>query len=231
MRQQTWPLALACALAWLPIAQASVAPQPGATDPHIQSIAYEPGQVVALRVALGYATSIQFGADERIENVVVGNSSAWQVTPNRRGDHLFIKPTQAATTTNLEVITDSREYSFELQPAFAMAPELPFSLHFLYPQATVAIDPAAPAASYRFSGDRALWPSRISEEGQTTMMSWPEGHPIPAILALDDQGQESLVNGQAEEGGYRLAGIAPRYRFRLGKKDAEARRQPTGGER
>ena len=79
-------------------------PQPGSNDPHVQSIAYEPEQVVSLRVALGYATSIQFGADERIENVVVGNSSAWQVTPNRRGDHLFVKPTQGATDTNLEVI-------------------------------------------------------------------------------------------------------------------------------
>ncbi len=35
---------------------------------------------------------IEFGHGERIENVAVGDSSAWQVTPNKRANLLFLKP-------------------------------------------------------------------------------------------------------------------------------------------
>ncbi len=227
MRRLTPIIALCVPVA----AWGAVVPPPGSTDPHIQSIAYEPDQVVALRVALGYATSIQFGADERIENVVVGNSSAWQVTPNRRGDHLFIKPMQHAAETNLEVITDSRQYSFVLQPAFDLAPDLPFVLRFAYPQAMVSVEqPAAPVA-YRFDGDRALRPSRMTDDGNATTVSWPADRPMPAIFSVDESGHEALVNGRAVEGGYRIAGIATRYVFRIAGHEAGARRVPVGARR
>ena len=55
---------------------------------------YDADQVVPLQAAPGYQVMLEFGADERIENVAVGDSAAWQVTPNRSGDHVFVKPLQ-----------------------------------------------------------------------------------------------------------------------------------------
>ena len=61
---------------------AQVRPAPGPGDPRIQTIVYDANQVVQLQVASGYQLAIEFAPDERIENVAVGVSSAWQVTPN-----------------------------------------------------------------------------------------------------------------------------------------------------
>ncbi len=36
--------------------------------------------------------TIRFGEDELIENVAIGDSQAWQVTPNKRANLLFVKP-------------------------------------------------------------------------------------------------------------------------------------------
>lgn len=47
-------------------------PEPGITDPHIQSIAYVPDEVVLLRGAVGWQIMLEFGPDERIENVSIG---------------------------------------------------------------------------------------------------------------------------------------------------------------
>ena len=40
--------------------------------------------------------TIDFGEDEHIENVAIGDSSAWQVTPNKRANLLFVKPLRQA---------------------------------------------------------------------------------------------------------------------------------------
>ena len=53
-------------------------------------------QVVPLEVAPGYQLMLEFAPDERIESVAVGDSGAWQVTPNRSGDRVFVKPLQGA---------------------------------------------------------------------------------------------------------------------------------------
>ena len=63
-----------------------------ATDNRIRSVAYDPEQIVRILGKTGIQSTIEFGAGERIENVAVGDSSAWQITPNRRASLLFVKP-------------------------------------------------------------------------------------------------------------------------------------------
>ena len=53
-------------------------------------------QIVQILGKAGIQSTIEFAADERIENVAVGDSSAWQITPNRRASLLFVKPLSAA---------------------------------------------------------------------------------------------------------------------------------------
>ena len=55
---------------------------------------YDPQQVVLLQVAAGYQLTLAFAPDERIESVAVGDSGAWQVTPNRLME-LISSPDQA----------------------------------------------------------------------------------------------------------------------------------------
>ena len=208
-------------------ARADVLPHAGPGDPHIQSVDYDPEQVVNLRVATGYAVTVEFSPDERIENVVVGNSAAWQAAPNRRADHLFVKPVQSGTPTNMTVVTDSRRYNFRLTPAYGIEADLPFLVRFTYPgidrAPDVAVDPKL--TLYTLTGAKSLWPQAMSDDGAFTSIVWAPGVTMPAIYKINERGKEEIVNGAVRDGVYMVEGIAARFVFRLGKALATARRQ------
>jgi type IV secretion system protein VirB9 len=207
-------------------AHADVTPRPGPGDPHVQSVEYDPEQVVSLRVASGFAVTIEFSPDERIENVAVGNSAEWQATPNRRADHLFIKPVAGAAATNMTVITDVRRYNFNLIPAYGPEADLPFSVRFTYPgidrAPDIAVEPVT--TRYKLSGNKALWPTAMSDDGQFTAIVWAPGTTMPAVYLINERGKEAIVNGTVRDGAYMIEGVASRYVFRLGKDSASARR-------
>jgi len=217
-------LALLLALAPAGLA-AQVHPAPGSGDPRIQTVLYDSEQVVQLQGTPGFQTDVEFASDEAIENVAVGDSAAWQVTPNRRGDHLFVKNLIAGVTTNMTVVTSARTYFFELAPL--SGGELAYTVRFRYPTAQAAADetPASRVEGrYRLSGAQALRPSRIADDGVHTYIEWPHDASLPAVYALNGQGQETLVNGGMRDGLFVIDGISPRLVFRIDQNVAHADR-------
>lgn len=182
-----------------------------------------------LSLATGYALTLEFAADERIENVAIGESGGWQVTPNKRADHLFIKPTEGAAETNLLVLTDARRYSFTLAPSGQAMSISPYVVRFRY----AGIDMAPPTivndqqTSYRVRGAKELIPRGMSDDGLATTINWPPAISIPAVYAVDSHGNEAIVNGAVREGAFVVDGIAPRFIFRSGKLKATAIRQTS----
>jgi len=219
-------LALALLLALAPAGLAAqVHPAPGSGDPRIQTVLYDSEQVVQLQGTPGFQTDVEFASDEAIENVAVGDSAAWQVTPNRRGDHLFVKNLIAGVTTNMTVVTSARTYFFELAPL--SGGELAYTVRFRYPTAQAAADetPATRVEGrYRLSGAQALRPSRIADDGVHTYIEWPHDASLPAVYALNGQGQETLVNGGMRDGLFVIDGISPRLVFRIDQNVAHADR-------
>lgn len=209
---------------------AQIRPTPGPGDPRLQTVAYDASQVVQIQVASGYQVEIDFAQDERIENVAVGDSLAWQATPNKRGDRLFVKAVQPGVTTNMTVVTDARGYAFELVPAYGAGPDMPFVVRFVYPApaaAAAAIEvPASGPGRYAISGARMLRPASIDDDGVHTFIVWPEKRPLPAIFAIDAGNRETLVNGAMRDGRYVIDGVADRLRFRIDRKAATATRTP-----
>lgn len=145
----TWRLSLALAAsAALVLASPALAvetPRPGSADPRIKTIAYDPQQVVRIVGAFRTATQIRFGADETIQHVALGDSSAWEVAPET--NVLFIKPTTARAPTNLIVTTrtgagEERHYTFELTARAGAvrtrSPDTFFVVQFRYPAAESA---------------------------------------------------------------------------------------------
>jgi type IV secretion system protein VirB9 len=220
------PLLLAALVAVPGLALAAVDPRPGPKDARIQAVDYDPQQVVSLKVAFGYALTLEFAPDERIENVVVGNSGVWQITPNKSADHLFIKALQGAAPTNLTVITGERTYNFELMPLGAAYPSMAFVVRFSYPAGPGSLEhvPPAPPATYRLSGAKALRPTDISDDGRFTTLTWAPGAAIPAVYARGN-GQEMLVNGGFRDGRYVIDQVADTLIFRLGNQEARASRR------
>ncbi len=208
----------------------AVAQLPQATegaDPRLRTIEYDAGQVFRLRVATGYQSTIIFSPEERVENVGIGDSDGWQVTLNSRGDALFLKPVRPNGATNMTVITDARVYSFELSSAHGPGADTPFTVRFLYSRAAVDTSPPSPPLQrglYRLSGARALRPAAISDDGVRTYIEWGDRQAIPAIFAIDGQGDELLVDGHVRDGLLVIDAVHRTLLFRLDRQTARASR-------
>lgn len=210
-------------------AQAGALPRPGTLDPRIQTIPYDPDQVVLLSGTMGYQFMLEFDPGEKIETVSIGDALAWQVTPNRKADVLFVKPV-LRSTTNLTVLTDMRRYAFELKvaPSHASTPVL-YIARILYPQPAKAMvvppsppppDPAPVIANYYYTmtGSTAERPAHIFDDGHKTYFQWAAGGALPAIFAVSDDGAESLVN-YVLRGPYVVVDqVAPGFVLRDGKE-------------
>jgi type IV secretion system protein VirB9 len=206
-------------------AAAQIRPQAGTGDPHLQTVRYAEGQVVLLELAPGYQMTLELSPDEQVENVAVGDSGAWQVTANRRGDRLFIKSVQSGVSTNMTVITNARLYAMELSPLSGPAQAMAYVVRFTYPEPEKPAEEIGVTGNYRLTGDKALRPSRISDDGEHTYIEWPKERPLPAVYAADEKGEERLVNGMMREDGlFVIDSIAPRLVFRIDKQVAGAKR-------
>ena len=205
---------------------AQVKPKAGTGDPRIQTIDYVPDQVFQLSATPGYALTVELSADEQVENVAVGDSGAWQVTANHRGDHLFVKAIQGGVSTNMTVVTNVRLYNFELVPSSGADA---YTVRFRYPNSgnDGFADDAASAAGqgrYRLGGDKALRPSEISDDGKHTYIRWPREQALPAVYAVGATGQEMLVNGMMRDDVFVVDNVAEKLVFRIDKAVATATR-------
>ena len=228
-------LTLLISLALASPAPGQVRPQPGPGDPRLQTVDYDPGQIVQLEGAPGYQLMVELSPDEQVLNVALGDAAAWQVNVNHRGDHLFIKPTQAGVPTNMTVLTTVRVYNFELYPLPGPSPEMAYNVRFRYPvreaenplSEYVDVSPLRRALSrYRISGDRTIRPDSISDDGRHTYISWSRDKPIPAVYAIARGGEETLVSGWMRDDVYVIDAITDRLSFRIDNRAARAVRLP-----
>lgn len=214
---------------------AQTRPVPGAGDPRLRTVEYQADQIVQLEVAAGYQLSVEFAPDEQIESVAVGDSTAWLVTTNQRGSHLFVKPARADANTNMTVITDTRIYMFDLQALATPSYDMAYNVRFTFAaQGPPLVSDAADKVlegTYRMSGDRRLRPAAIGDDGRQTFIEFPENAALPAIYAVDERGEERLVNGAMREGIFVIDAVSPRLVFRIDNRAARARRLPPEASR
>ena len=199
-------------------------PALSAPDPRLRSVHYQANQVVSVQGRLGFQSMIEFAPGEEIENVAVGNSEAWQVTPNKRANLLFLKPLVIKARTNMTVVTDQRVYLFDLSVAGTKG-EPVYNLSFTYDaprpspvpaQTRIAAGatPSAPAMTPGFAallasapqpkpklnfawkakGDKDLVPRRTYDDGRSLFLQWPAGTPLPALLSPGPDGMEGPLS-------------------------------------
>ena len=231
---------LILAAAWAtanPLAGAQV-PHGIAGDPHIQVARYDPAGVVGLTGFLGFQTTIQFERDERIENVAIGDATAWQITPSKRADALFVKPLARARVTNMTVITSRRTYNFALAVAGATASSVraPWLLRFAMPApkldspalplTPMPIGPDGKNVYYTAVGDDAILPARVFDDGAKTYFAWGPQAAVPAIFAVNPDGSESVVNASMREGYSVVEQTAGRFVLRLGESKVTVESTP-----
>ena len=215
------------------LACAGLAASPAmASDAHIQTVYYQPDTVIELKGAVGWQIMIEFGPDERIENVSIGDSTAWQVAPNKRARMLFLKPLSAKASTNMAVITSARHYAFNLSVAPRRA-TTPWILRFDYPPVPVVVVPEAPPPppvnldfGYALAGDPGLMPTRVWDDGRQTYFEFAEEVAMPAIFSGGPKSDESLVNVTVRGRVAVVQQRAQRFTLRAGKRFATVTKQP-----
>lgn len=214
------------------LAAPAMAQTPSApADARLRTIAYDAGQVFRLRIATGYQSTVILSPQERVENVGIGDSDGWQVTLNGRGDALFIKPLRQNSATNMTVITDVRVYNFELSSAYAPGADTPFTVRFAYPEAstlpTADSDAQLSVGRYRLSGARSVRPVAVSDDGVRTSIEWRDQQALPAVFAIDDGGDELLVEGHMRNGLYVIDAVHRTLLFKVDGQTARASRTST----
>ena len=211
-----------------------------AQDARVREVAYEAARVVRIEGKVTVQASIVFAEDELIENVAIGDAQAWQVTPNKRANILFVKPLATRASTNMTVVTSKRTYLFDL--VASPGARALYVLRFRYPdepkpgtgialagpdgieqQATepgAVVDPAELNFAWKASGDRALLPARTFDDGVLTYLSWPQGRAVPAILITDSKGTEGPVNYTVRGDTIVVEGVPQLIVLRSGKDSA-----------
>ena len=224
-------LGLAFALTLGAAAQAAERPMPGPNDPRIRIVRYDPNEVIELQGTLGYAMSVEFSENEKIENVAIGDSQGWQVTPNRRANLLFVKPMRHDAVTNMAVYTNLRRYMFDL----SVGPEqstrdrnIIFGVRFDYPEPARAIvaaegppKPQMPSDvnhAYSYEGSSKNLPTRVFDDGHSTYFAFSAASDYPAIFAVDSDNQESVVNVASRDGYLVVDRVAPIFVLRRGQE-------------
>jgi type IV secretion system protein VirB9 len=227
MKQMIFPVLTILALGATPVfsqsasLQRPVFPQPGSSI----------NTLLPITVAVGRQITLKFEAGETIENVAVGDSSNWEIATSDMRQHLFIKPLKQKLSTNMTVVTNNNTYSFLLH---SESPKYQSSTYVIElgslspePKATEESD-TLPAASsnYNLKGTKQLFPSELRDDGEHTYLDWPSDYSMPAVYAIDETGEEVLVDGYMRGRYYTIDRVYNLLVFRIDKLKAEAQRIP-----
>ncbi len=197
-------------------ASAEIAPRPGKADSRIREVAYNPDQVVAINASYGASTMIVLSDDEKVETLALGDSVAWKVEPNHKGNIVFIKPVEKDAVSNLNIVTTKRIYSFLLRSNFEPIAKQIFKVRFRYPEdetdsslLTAAkerakfpnqgqFNVANANSDYAYKGSSVNRPAVVFDDGTKTFFRFADDAEIPAIFAVDAERNESLANFRRE---------------------------------
>lgn len=198
-------------------AHAAKTPIKGKVDPRIKTVIYSDKDVYVVHSHYGYGTHIRFSPDEHIVHITIGDSIAWQVTPE--ANNLFLKPMEDNADTNLIVLTNKRVYNFELhaqEAENASDPTLTFQVSFVYPEEALAErlaklkkmqrhkqqevipDNNNSAMNWNFDyvkkGSEDIAPIRVFNDEKFTYFQFAENIETPAIFQVAKDKSESLIN-------------------------------------
>jgi type IV secretion system protein VirB9 len=224
--------AVAVALIWAPWTCSAQS-----HDSRMRSIGYEADRVYRLRGYVGYQIDLEFEPGEAFIGVGAGDLEG--IGFAAQDNHLFIKPKAARVRTNLTVLTSRRSYHFRYEVLSAAEPaeqasELIFTLRFNYPVAptsantTLGVDNAerefqrvaaaqAVNRDYWYCGSTALQPLAAFDDGVRTHLRFSPRRELPAVFVRNDDGSESLLNFNMQQGEMIIHRVAERLVIRRGK--------------
>lgn len=213
-------------------AYAEIAPKRGTADARVRTVIYNPNNVVAVDATYGVSTMVVLGDSEKIETIAVGDSISWKIEPNKKGNIIFLKPVEPKTSTNMNIVSDKRVYTFVLRAHPEAAGDQTYMVKFRYPDEDADARLLAEAqrlvskpnraafkyentnSDYHFRGDGELKPLNAFDDGVKTWFRF-QGD-LPAIFIVEDGTREILANYRREGDYIVVDKIAKQWMLRRG---------------
>src|SRR6185312_6819549 len=219
-RKWTCAVALFAAATQASALWADAVPTAGSADSRIRTATYDPAQVYRIEGRVGYQIDIQFEDEETFVGLGAGDLQALSFVA--QGSHLFIKPRAAHVSTNLTVLTTRRAYHFDYTAADGMSSQNElYALRFVYP--STAVDQLLKSAAgaprnldYWYCGHPDLKPIYAADDGVRTWLRFAARAELPAVFVRNDDGTESLLNFNIENGDVVVHRVARRFIVRRG---------------
>ena len=209
-------LALSTAALSTPVLSESI-PNAGKRDARVRFVTYIENDVVKVDASYGASTMIVFQDDEKVETLAAGDALAWKIEPNKKGNILFIKPVDKKASANLNVVTNKRQYIFQLSAAFRPTSQQVYKVVFKYAEDDVknpdaamlaearvrvstpnldGLDVANTNSDYQYRGSSLNKPLVVFDDGTKTFFKFAGD--VPGIFLVDRTRHEIMINWRRE---------------------------------
>ncbi|WP_019939692.1 TrbG/VirB9 family P-type conjugative transfer protein [Bordetella sp. FB-8] len=213
-------------------------PKPSPRDSRIRSTEYDPSNVIQVNTTMGYTTLIDLAPDEKYVTHAFGDAKAYDF--QTVGQHILIKPIADQADTNLIVITDKRTYDFRLKYSkdgkqdgknsemdivrlkfpdidIKRAKDIEEKSRMREDFSTTGL--AINWKSYTMSGDMAIAPASVWDDGAQTFFRFAPGQDLPVIYFVDPDGSEVVTNRHMmDPQTIVMERVAATWHLRLGNK-------------
>lgn len=231
-------ISLASAVAPMSVAGS---PLPRVADARIQTVDYVADQVITVPVSKGVVTRITLERGEKIIAAATGipskcdsDQNVWCVVADADANELWVKPKPGASHNNLELKTDRRDYSFDLEvgasttyrvvlryqtSAVAGQPHMPTDQDVVAARLAQA-QPTPKNLNYSLESNQKgadITPKAVFDDGVFTYFKFPGNSELPTIFVIGSDGQEARTN-YSMTGDYMVVQrLGRKFILRLGK--------------
>jgi type IV secretion system protein VirB9 len=211
------------ALAW-----AELTPPKGKLDSRVRVADYSAAEVYKIRTFYGVSTHVQFAESETMTDVALGDKDAWEVEPRKSHLFIKPKAQKADTNLTVVTNRRVYQFALVVEPRGTRDdkawkdPDLVYSLSFRYPEEDAArLTAQATAAEvktvrnevktklaeakkrdenrdYWVAGSDEISPTAARDDGRFIYLTFSLNRDMPAVYAVDDEGNESLINTNVE---------------------------------
>ena len=235
---KTANLLLLVLLALPAVASAEVGARSSRLDSRVQSVLYQPDNVIRVSVAEGVVTTIELPARDTIKTFAMGDRQAWHAKHD--GNLIVLKPAGIKPDTNLTVYTARRHYLFTLQSTTRKSRSVAYWLRVKDPEDDALTPEGQRAAQaradqkritdnlrnaryegrlnsdYWIVGPEELQPKSMHDNGRQTYMTFTAANAVPAPFVIESDGTESLADFHMEGDTMVLHQVAHRILLRRG---------------
>jgi type IV secretion system protein VirB9 len=208
-------------------------------DPRIRTVDYVADAVITVPVSMGVVTRIVLQPGEKVVSAATGiaakcdgDQNTWCVTADVGSDQIWIKPKTGARHNNLELQTDRRNYSFDLE----VGPSTTYRVELRYPEAASTgqgpseqsvvdkrladAQPMARNLNYTLEGNGKgadITPTAVFDDGRFTYFRFPGNTEIPTIFVIGADGKEARTNYNMTGDDVVVQRLGRKFILRLGK--------------